>query len=249
MKKLIGFVVCCCLLFSIFSAEQKNERLPTISAEAEVSKYVTATECYVLFLLEASGENMLAAKVMFDRKLNDFSEKMKKEFPQGKLEVTSINIGTKDFSLYRSTEAPFFPTIAKILICILPADELMAIKLLDFGIKSGLTPFCGGSRDSSFGAVFYGLSAPEKEIGSLYAPVAQKLQDEALKLAGMLGCSVAKMDDVSRFVPRQEGYEVRFKDIKIILPSEFCSSDKNKIKVSLILRANFEITKKESGKK
>lgn len=249
MKKMLGFTLCFCFLFSSYAAEQKNEKPPTLSAEVEMSKYVPANECYVLFLLEASGENMLAAKTLFDRKLNEFSDKLKKDFPQVKLEVTPINIGTKNFMFWRPTENPFSPDIAKILICVLPADESMAVKLMDFGIQLGLLPFCGTSREGSFGAVFYGLKDPEKEIDSLYAPASQKLQKEASKLAGMLHRSVVKMEDVSRFVSHQEGYELRSGEMKINLPSDFCSSDMNRIKVSLVLRANFEVAEKSSGEK
>ena len=137
--------------------------------------------------------------------------------------------------------------MAKVLICTLPPDELMAVRFLDFGMKSGLTPFCGASRDGSFGAVFYGLKDSEKELDGLYPAAAQKLQDEARKLAEILGRSVTKMEDVSRFEPRREGYELQFKDMKVILPSEFCNSDRNKIKVTLILHADFVTEGEKSG--
>lgn len=248
MKKAFTFVMIAFLLSSAFAAEQTPEKLPVISAEVEVSKYVGASECYVLFLLEGTGETMTDAKMNFDRKLIDITQKIKKDFPQSKLDVMSVNIGTRDFSTYRAVENPFAPNIAKLLIFVLPPDENMAVKLLDFGIKSGLTPFCGESRDGTFGAVFYGLKNPESEIDQLYPTATQQLISQGKKLAVQLQREVVKMDDITRFSPRENPYELRMKNIKIVLPAEFCAADKNKIKVSLILRANFIIRKKGSEK-
>ena len=249
MIKITGSILGCFLLFAAFAAEPKAVPTPTLSVSAEVSKYVPATECYVVFLLETSGENMLAAKTRMDEKLKDFSEKARKEFSPVNVEAISINIGTRDFSSFRVAENPFSPTLAKVLICTLPPEELTAVKFLDFGVKSGLTPFCGTSGDGSFGAVFYSLNDKNlgKEFDGLYALAAQKLQTEVQRLADMLGRKVIKMEAVTRFVHRPEEYELRFKDMKVILPSEFCSSDRNKIKVSLVLHANFVTESKKSG--
>jgi hypothetical protein len=67
-------------------------------------------------------------------------------------------------------------------------------------------------------------------------------------LATHLQREVVKMDDIMRFSPRENPYELRFKDIKAFLPSVFCASDKDKIKISLILRANFIVREKKSEK-
>lgn len=248
MKKISIFLFCVFFLFCGIAGELKAEKLPTISSEVEVSKYVSATECYVLFLVEVTGENMQDAKAKIDLKLNNFTQMTQKDFPDVKSDVISVNIGTKDFSSFRSAENPFTPNIAKVLIFELPPDEDMAIKLLDSGIKSGLVPFCGISRDGTFGAVFYGLKNVDAEIDKLYPEAVQKLQRQAKKLANELGREIVKMDDISRFTPRENPYEIRFKDMKVILPSEFCASDKSKIKVSLSLRSNFIVTEEESAK-
>ena len=56
MKQCI--IVLCCILYLSWSvvAGSSKENFPTISAEAEVSKFVHADECYVLFLLSSTGE-------------------------------------------------------------------------------------------------------------------------------------------------------------------------------------------------
>lgn len=171
-----------------------------------------------------------------------------KDFPDLKLDVISVNVGTRDFSSSRAERNPSSPDIAKVLLCTLPPDETMAIKLLDAGVKSGLTPFCGTSRDGTFGAVFYGLKNADAEIDDLYPQTVQKLQAQANRLSHELGRELVRMDDISRFSPWEDPYELRFKNIKVILPSVFCASDKNKIKVRLILRANFIVKEKKSEK-
>lgn len=251
MRRFLSVVVISFGMLSLLAADfaaSGKEKLPTISAEVEVSKYVSATECYVLFLAESSGENLLDVKTKLDLKLNNFTELVRKDFPDSKLDVISVNIGTRDFSSYSAEQNPFSPDIAKILLCTLPPDETMAIKLLDAGVKSGLTPFCGTSRDGTFGAVFYGLKDADAEIANLYPQTVQKLQAQANRLSRELGREIVRMDDISRFSPREEPYELRFKNIKVILPSEFCASDKNKIKVSLTLRANFIVKEKKPEK-
>lgn len=248
MKKYFTLTVCMLFLSSVFAAESKMEKLPTISAEVEVSKFVGATECYVLFLLEGTGGSMQSAKENFDRNQKEFSDKVKSGFPEAKMDMISINLGTRDFSNYRAAENPFTPNVAKILLFVLPPDEDMALKLLDCGVKSGIIPFCGISRDGTYGAVFFGLKNPESEIDRLYPLATQKLSIQAKKLANEVGREIVGMEDISRFFPREYAYELRFKDIKVILPSEFCAADKNKIKVSLILRANFIVREKKSDK-
>ena len=59
MKKYFTLTVCMLFLSSVFAAESKMEKLPTISAEVEVSKFVGATECYVLFLLEGDRKSVV----------------------------------------------------------------------------------------------------------------------------------------------------------------------------------------------
>lgn len=248
MKKYFIPLFVMALYSSIFATEQKIERPPTISAEVEVTKYVNATECYVLFLLEGTGETMLDAQTNFEHKLAEFTQKSKKDFPQLKLDIISVNIGTKDFYTYRAAENQFTPNITKLLIFILPPEESMAIKLLDSGVKAGLVPFCGVSRDNSYGAVFYGLKDPAVEIDNLYPQAIKKLFLQGEKLATQLQREIVRMDDVTRFSPRENPYEIRFKDIKAFLPSEFCASDKDKIKISLLLRANFIVQGKKSQK-
>ena len=251
MKKILFVAMISLGLFSVLAAgstASEKEKLPTISAEVEVSNYVSATECYVLFLLESTGENLQDAKAKFDLKLNNFMELVHKDFPDLKFDVISVNVGTRDFSSFRAEENPFSPDIAKVLLFTLPPDENMALQLLDLGVKSDLMPFCGTSRDGTFGAVFYGLRNANAEIDRLYPQAVQKLQAQANRLSHELGREIVRMDDISRFFPREEPYELRFKNIKVILPSEFCASDKNKIKVPLILRANFIVKEKKSEK-
>ena len=93
-----------------------------------------------------------------------------------------------------------------------------------------------------------GLKNPEIEIDKLYPQTTKILISQGEKLAAQLQCEIVKMDDLTRFSPRESPYELRFKDIKASLPSEFCSSDKDKIKISLILRADFIVRKKKSEK-
>ncbi len=243
MKK---FLLTLMVLSGLFSASALfgTERLPTIGAEVEVSQYADATECYVLFLLESTGGSLQDAKAKFDLKRNHFMKLVHKDFPGLKSDVISVNVGSRDFSSYRAEERSFCPNIAKVLLFTLPPDENMALKLLDAGVKSGLTPFCGTSRDDTFGAVFYGLKNADAEIDKLYPRAVPKLRTQADRLARELGREVVRMVDISRFFPREEPYELRFKNIKVPLPGGFCASDKNKIKVSLILRANFAVKKK-----
>lgn len=251
MKKIFLLAVISFAMLSLLAADSTasgKEKLPTINAEVEVSKYVSATECYVLFLAESSGDSLLDAKTKLDLKLNNFMELVHKDFPDSKLDVISVNIGTRDFGSYRAEENPFSPDIAKVLLCTLPPDENMAIKLLDAGVKSGLTPFCGTSRDNTFGAVFYGLKNADAEIDNLYPQTVQKLKAQANRLSHELGREIVGMDDISRYCPSEELYELRFKGIRATLPSAFCASDKDKIRVPLILRANFIVKEKNPGK-
>ncbi|MPN54979.1 hypothetical protein SDC9_202658 [bioreactor metagenome] len=124
----------------------------------------------------------------------------------------------------------------------------MAIRLLDSGVKAGLAPFCGTSGDGTFGAIFYGLKNPELEMEQLYQPAIRRLVSQGGKLADQLQREVVKMDDTTRFSPREKPYELRFKDIRVVLPAEFCAADKDKIKISLILRANFIVQEKKAEK-
>ena len=251
MKKILLAAVISFGLFSVLAADStasEKEKLPTINAEVEVSKYVSATECYVLFLLESTGDNLQDAKAKFDLKLNNFTESIRNDFPDLKMDVISVNVGTRDFSSFRAEENSFSPDIAKVLLFTLPPDENMALKLVDLGVKSGLVPFCGTSRDGTFGALFYGLKKADAEINDLYPQAVQKLHEQANRLSHELGREIVRMDDISRFYPREEDYELRFKNIKVILPSGFCASDRNKIKVPLILRANFIVKEKKSEK-
>ncbi|MDR0931495.1 MAG: hypothetical protein LBM70_00530 [Victivallales bacterium] len=98
---------------------------------------------------------MILAKENFDKKHKAFSEKVKNDFPQASEEIYSVNFGTRGFSSYRAEENTFTPTVAKVLIIVIPPDENMALRLLDCGVKSGLVPFCGMSHDGTFGAVFF----------------------------------------------------------------------------------------------
>lgn len=244
MKQCI--IVLCCILYLSWSvvAGSSKENFPTISAEAEVSKFVHADECYVLFLLSSTGDSMSAAKVNFEKKEKEFSETVKRDFPEAKFDTIPVNFGTRDFSSYRAAESPFIPDMTKILLFTLPPKEDMAIRLLDCGLKSGLMPFCATSRDGTYGAIFFGLKNSQTELDSLYPLGKRKLFAQAEKLAEELGREIVKMDDISRIIPRDNSYELRFREIKVALPSEFCSIDRNRIKISLTLHANFQVREK-----
>lgn len=241
MNKFSIFTLAVFLLLSGLACERKAEHLPTVSSEVEVSKYVGATECYVLFFLEGSGKNLQEAKEKIDLKLNHFIETARKKIPDAQPDVISGNIGPRDFNTYRATKNSFTPDIAKVLLFTLPPDEALAVKLLDAGIESGLVPFCASSPDGTFGAVFYGLRDADAEIDRLYPQAVQELRKQAQKLTDELGREIVQMDDISRYAPRDDPYELRFGDIIVPLPSAFCSSDRNKIKVSLTLRAHFTV--------
>ncbi len=55
------------------------------------------------------------------------------------------------------------------------------------------------------------------------------------------------MEDLSRFVPRDAAYEVQFKAIKVVLPGEFYSADRERIRIALHLHANFAVREKNSA--
>jgi hypothetical protein len=71
---------------------------------------------------------------------------------------------------------------------------------------------------------FFGLKDSEKEINDLYPQGIRNLYVQAEKLASQLDRKIARMDDLSRFYMRKNPYELRFRDIRITLPSEFCST-------------------------
>ena len=241
-------VACILLPLVTFAEEKASKKLPMIYVEAKASRYVSGTESYVLFLLEGTGTTMTEAKKNFDQRLKNFSKKAQKEFSKIKLEVISVNIGTRDFSSYRAAENPVAPTCSKVLIYTIPPDETQAVKLLDAGIKSGLSPFCAATRNGKFGAVFYGIKDSEKKLVPLYPVVTKKLQNEAQKIANILNRKIIRMNDLSDYSSRKDPFTVRFKDIEINLPTKFCSSDKDKIKISLHLRASFEVEDKKLKK-
>ena len=248
MKKITIAAVLLLLAAGVFGGEDKNERKPSLGVDAEVSQTVPATACYVLFLSEVSATGVVEAKEKIDQKLKSFAADAQKEFPGLETETRTVNVGTRDFSSYRATENPFMPTVARVLICTLPPDELQAAKLLDFGVKAGLAPFCAAARDGAFGAVYYGVNAPEKTLDALYAKGSRELRAKADKLAAMRNGKAGLMHYISCGTPRDNNWELRFKDIKVTLPAEFCGTDKDRIKVTLQLRGDFEIDPLESGK-
>ena len=187
---------------------------------------------------EADG---VAAKAAADKKYKAFSEIVKKQFPQAKETIIAVNFGTRDFCSFQLTENPFTPNVTKVLLYTLPPDEDKALELLDCGIQAGLTPFCGASRDGEFGAVFFGLKDPESVIDGLYPACNQKLIQEVQKLSR--GQELFQIKSATRDFPLERFHEIYYKDIKIILPSEFCSTEKSRIKVTLILRATLQANK------
>ncbi|WP_294433848.1 hypothetical protein [uncultured Victivallis sp.] len=245
MKYILTLFCGLLLLFSLSAEENGEEKFPTISAEAEVETFVRADTCHVLFLLKGTGRDMQSARSDFETRKKAFTEKISRGFPGVSCDVLSVNYGTSNFSDYRATENPFVPNVTKLLLLTLPPDEELAVRLLDCGREAGLTPFCGSSRDGSFGAIYFGLKNPQPELDRLYPRATRKLFTEAERLAGELGRKVVRMEDLSRFVPRDAAYEVQFKAIKVVLPGKFCSVDKARIRIALHLHANFAVQAQE----
>lgn len=244
MKYILTLFCGLLLLFSLSAAENSEEKFPTISAEAEVETFVRADTCHVLFLLKGTGRDMQSARSDFETRKKAFTENISRDFPGVSCDVISVNYGTDNFSDYRAAETPFEPNVTKLLLLTLPPDEELAVRLLDCGREAGLTPFCGASRDGRFGALYFGLKNPQPELDRLYPRAARKLFSEAERLANVLGRKVVRMEDLSRFVPRDAAYEVQFKAIKVILPGEFYSVDRERIRIALHLHANFAVREK-----
>ncbi len=239
MKKIFTVLFCLAAGFAVLADDGGK---PGFSAEATVSRFVEANECYVLLLLEGTGENMMAAKADFDKKYNAFAEAVKTKFPQAVGTVIAVNYGTRDFGTFRLSESPFAPSVLKVLLFTIPADEKMALELLDCGMEHGLAPFCGASPDGRFGAVFFGLKDPAPVLDSLYPQCFAELSREVENLAKMQNISAeTKAEYAARSLPlpQEAFYEVQYKEIKVTLPSEFCSTEKDQVKVTLQLSATF----------
>ncbi len=241
MKKTVIFALLLLSAFGMIYAEEKKDDKPQLGVSVEVSRTVAATECYVLFLAEASDATVAEAKTAVDNQLQSFCDEARKSFPGISFSIVTSNIGMRDVGSYRAKEKPVIPAVSKVLICTIPPDELQAAQLLDDGVKAGLLPACGSSYDGIYGAIFYGVKEPEKAIADTLPIATRKLWAEAEKLAALQNGKVGPMLYIYQKTLSEKTWPVSCRDAKISLPSKFNSADKDSICVSLAFSAGFEL--------
>lgn len=218
------------------------DRPPAIAVEVEQVRNVKATECYVLFLLTASGDDLQTAKQKLDASLAPFLAQGRKDFPAAQWDILTVNAGTRDYESFRPAYTQYVPAIGRVLLVTLPPDEDMALRLADAGVKAGLTLFCGSnSREGSFGAIYYGLKDPEAAIAGLFPEAVRLLRARGEQLARAQGRKIADMNTTARPVPFRPGYEVFFRGFRVVLPSLYCSTDPNRVRISLTVQASFAL--------
>lgn len=217
----------------------------TISVRIEHREDVPASASYVLFRVEGSAPTFIAAKAAVDAQLKRFFAEAKLAFPSIGFTVMPIGIGDRDSGSPRKGETPVTPTYAAILICTLPPDEAQAVKLLDFGVKAGLTACCVTSLGGATGAIHYGAEDSAEAEARLLPAAMRKLQAQAEKLAALKNRKIGKMCDFEKRFFSPQCWPLTFRETVIKLPTELTGTDPDHIPTSLTLYAEFELLPKD----
>ena len=123
----------------------------------------------------------------------------------------------------------------------LPPDETLAADILDIAIRKGAIPFCS-DRTELRGAVYYGVDNTEAAEEQLYQEAAAKLRKKAELLANSMERKVVLLRDIRSSTDRSSCNTAKFQGIQCILPAPVCSSDPNKVRISMDFAAIFEIS-------
>ena len=92
------------------------------------------------------------------------------------------------------------------------------------------------------GAVYYGIDNTKAAEEQLYQEAAAKLRKEAERLANLMKRKVILLKNIRRFPERNNSSTAEYREIRCFLPAAFCSSDPNKVRISMDFAAIFEIS-------
>ena len=235
MKKW-GFCLTFCLLLCATAGE-----VPTLGVETTVTATMKATTTYVAFLVRGQGLLISDAQKACDAKITEVSEEIKKRFKDAQIDTTIVNTGTKDFQGWRAAGPQIEPDVTQLVTVTLPPDETLAADILDIAIRKGAIPFCSDTTEL-LGAVYYGIDNTEAAEEQLYQEAAAKLRKEAERLANLMKRKVIQLKNIRRFPERNNSSTAEYREIRCFLPAAFCSSDPNKVRISMDFAAIFEIS-------
>ena len=213
-----------CLIFGLlFNAFSNDE--PVLEVKTTVTTTAKATNAYVAFLVRGQGLLISDAQKACD----------------AQIDTTTINTGTKDFQGWRAAGAKIEPDVTQLVTVTLPPDETLAAEILDIAIRKGAIPFCS-DRTELRGAVYYGVDNTEAAEEQLYQEAAAKLRKKAELLANSMERKVVLLRDIRSSTDRSSCNTAKFQGIQCILPAPVCSSDPNKVRISMDFAAIFEIS-------
>ena len=235
MKKW-GFCLTFCLLLCATAGE-----VPTLGVETTVTATMKATTAYVAFLVRGQGLLISDAQKACDANITAVSKEIKKRFKDARIDTTTVNTGTKDFQGWRAAGAKIEPDVTQLVTVTLPPDETLAAEILDIAIRKGAIPFCS-DRTELRGAVYYGVDNTEAAEEQLYQEAAAKLRKKAELLANSMERKVVLLRDIRSSTDRSSCNTAKFQGIQCILPAPVCSSDPNKVRISMDFAAIFEIS-------
>ncbi|MGE4565459.1 MAG: hypothetical protein AB7F32_11360 [Victivallaceae bacterium] len=245
MKLFTIFSALMLLACAVSGAAVPTGKKATVSVRIEHQEAVPASTSYVLFLVESSAPTFIAAKAAVDDRLKRFQTEAQAAFPNIGFMVIAAGIGDRDSDSIRNRETPVTPTYAKVLLCKLPPDEAQAVKLLDFGVKAGLTACCVTSLGGAAGAIHYGAEDSAEAEARLLPAAMRKLQAEAEKLAAQKNRKIGKMCDFEKKFFSPQCWPLTFRETVIKLPTELNGTDPGHIPASLTLYAEFELVPKD----
>lgn len=229
-----------CLIFGLLLNAFSNDK-PVLEVKTTVTTTVKATNAYVAFLVRGQGLLISDAQKACDANITVVSEEIKKRFKAAQIDTTTINTGTKDFQGWRAAGAKIEPDVTQLVVVTLPPDETLAVEILDIAVGKGAILFCS-DRAELLGAVYYGIDNTEATEEQLYQEAAAKLRKEAERLANLMKRKVILLKNIRRFPERNNSSTAEFQEIRCFLPTAFCSSDPNKVRISLDFAAIFEIS-------
>ena len=229
-----------CLIFGLlFNAFSNDE--PVLEIKTTVTTTAKATNAYVAFLVRGQGLLISDAQKACDANITAVSEKIKERFKTAQIDTTTVNTGTKDFQGWRAPGPQIEPDVTQLVTVTLPPDETLAAEILDIAIRKGAIPFCS-DRPELLGAVYYGIDNTEAAEEQLYQEAAAKLRKEAERLANLMKRKVIQLKNIRRFPERNNSSTAEYREIRCFLPAAFCSSDPNKVRISMDFAAIFEIS-------
>ena len=229
-----------CLIFGLlFNAFSNDE--PVLEIKTTVTTTAKATNAYVAFLVRGQGLLISDAQKACDANITAVSEKIKERFKTAQIDTTTVNTGTKDFQGWRAAGAKIEPDVTQLVTVTLPPDETLAAEILDIAIRKGAIPFCSDTTEL-LGAVYYGIDNTEAAEEQLYQEAAAKLRKKAELLANSMERKVVLLRDIRSSTDRSSCNTAKFQGIQCILPAPVCSSDPNKVRISMDFAAIFEIS-------